>query len=1129
MPGYKITLDAFQKKMLDLLKKYEELNDEPFSSSIIALLRNIAVGYYSRYEKLIMKLKAPEAYYKEAFDSLTKEYNKKEKILDEKLRKEVLEIEEKYKEKKKALEDEIKEKEKEIHFEENDTLMDIEFFIMANEQNIELFEREYNENISRFNYQIQIAKESYQNNTLRYNEELEKELAILEDKHEKVLVDYDQDTERIVNHYKKNVEELNAVLAHKIDEFNKYQTQIKNQRVKESMELNDKIRDLMQIRNEKIQDAKYEYSRKQIEAQEDKESKRQEYQMESQKISKEFVLNMSALDDKISKLRDDYNQKVDHEKRTLNYKLLELKKEQEKELTAIYSTSNPSKKLVKSINQEYYNCKKLEKKNTDKTLKYLFQAYDRNLEKTNYQKKLLDLDRTYNIKYILENESYDNKKYQEINNGFENDMNLSVSLNNLDFNRQANELRKLNTLKTLKEEKEYDESDALHQIETEKLICQIKSIKYEIESFEEIQRLLHKYEDTKYQTTVNFKTVNNVLEVEKCKVLDVLNKSMYDLNVKASQMVLDTSKRSTELKNNEYEQKCKAKIQRNKLVLNTEQKLIQYQTECFIRDEKLEISVLNRNFFYELDSLGHNFLTDKFKLEYKKMMQHLSILSQFIQTLQYQSVEMIDCFYDNIVYRPEYAKIVRVFMNEYIGLMLNGCQRFTENFHSFVEDVIHERLDFEETLKYKGFYKNLENQYKEDLRLLLHKKKIIDEEFQDINNEIDNNKKMQFSLENDLDNKKRQIKPSKMGPSERNEINDLISQIKAIEVENQKFYKKSTVLNKELNHIDDQISQTNVSYSRQQDEIRKMQVTNARSYYELQKSLARHFASSFADFSLKLKNDEAINIDFQNYETNIKQRCDNYIGQLTTFLKDLYEIFHKFHDEEREAIIQSSEILNLGYQTDLEEIEEDAKAERLNAKNSYTREEALRNEEIEKFDREVILKEQSMKNAISNHENMIKLYTQSIQKEMDLANQTFYSEYYAICHNQKDVVEKQRLDMQRLANEHDINRAAIFTRFKKSKEQLKQNLDDYIISRNQILHHLPEAEKIQEKAIKEEAYKKHNELSQDYVDVKFQNQVTKKEIQRNMDLIKSAFQSKQMEIEREHKISRQREKKNSLY
>jgi hypothetical protein len=160
---------------------------------------------------------------------------------------------------------------------------------------------------------------------------------------------------------------------------------------------------------------------------------------------------------------------------------------------------------------------------------------------------------------------------------------------------------------------------------------------------------------------------------------------------------------------------------------------------------------------------------------------------------------------------------------------------------------------------------------------------------------------------------------------------------------------------------------------------------------------------------------------------------------------------------------------------------------------------------------------------------MIKKYTQDIQKQMYLANQTFYSDYYAICDNQRDIITKQRNDMQKLESDHEANRTAVFARFKKNKEQLKIMLQEYIVSRNEILHHLPEAEKMQEKAIKDEAYKKHNELAQNYVDVKAQNLTTKKEIQKNMDMIKTAFQSKQMEIEREHKISRQKEKKNSLF
>jgi uncharacterized ubiquitin-like protein YukD len=56
---------------------------------------------------------------------------------------------------------------------------------------------------------------------------------------------------------------------------------------------------------------------------------------------------------------------------------------------------------------------------------------------------------------------------------------------------------------------------------------------------------------------------------------------MYNLNVKSSKMVIDTSNKAIDLKNKEYEQKGIATIKRNRMVLNTEQKLVEYQIESF--------------------------------------------------------------------------------------------------------------------------------------------------------------------------------------------------------------------------------------------------------------------------------------------------------------------------------------------------------------------------------------------------------------------------------------------------------------------------------------------------------------------------------------------------------------------
>ena len=112
-----------------------------------------------------------------------------------------------------------------------------------------------------------------------------------------------------------------------------------------------------------------------------------------------------------------------------------------------------------------------------------------------------------------------------------------------------------------------------------------------------------------------------------------------------------------------------------------------------------------------------------------------------------------------------------------------------------------------------------------------------------------------------------------------------------------------------------------------------------------------------------------------------------------------------------------------------------------------------------------------MKFEISNHDQVVKKLAACIQEKMDLANQCFYQDYYAICENQKDIIHKQNEDIKSLEIEYQKNRAIIFDRFKKSKVQLKIMLKEYISSRNEILKHLPVAEKENSKAFRLDDYK----------------------------------------------------------
>ena len=504
----------------------------------------------------------------------------------------------------------------------------------------------------------------------------------------------------------------------------------------------------------------------------------------------------------------------------------------------------------------------------------------------------------------------------------------------------------------------------------------------------------------------------------------------------------------------------------------------------------------------------------------------LSLLSELIELVHYMQTCLMNILYDKTSNRPEYKMAVWGFINDVLAFIFQGYQRIISIFHDDTNKLIRERIEFEESLKYKGFYNNIEANYKEEYEDFLDRKEVYEKQAKDVSEELESNKSLLFALDNEIYSKRKALKNKPSNPQkERQEIFEATNKYKEIENENIILSKKLFALQKEINRIDNQIGTANLSYTRQQDEIKKMQLTNAQGYFELEKALERHVSSSIVDMNTRLKEQEISDEEFKDSIRIVQEKNEAFQRLSQSFIEGIYQIMNRFLNNEKEAIIKSANILEAGYKIDLAEMDRDDKNERVNAKATYLREEQARQEEITQFDKETQNTLNQLKFEISNHDQVVKKLAACIQEKMDLANQCFYQDYYAICENQKDIIHKQNEDIKSLESEYQKNRAIIFDRFKKSKVQLKIMLKEYISSRNEILKHLPVAEKENSKAFRLDDYKQNIELDERYVEVKAKSTSSMKEVLKNKDLIKAAFDSKQTEIERDHRLSRQKEKR----
>jgi hypothetical protein len=295
-------------------------------------------------------------------------------------------------------------------------------------------------------------------------------------------------------------------------------------------------------------------------------------------------------------------------------------------------------------------------------------------------------------------------------------------------------------------------------------------------------------------------------------------------------------------------------------------------------------------------------------------MGNLCILTEIITMIHYMETDLLKILYDNVSTRPEYKEVVWPFINELLSIIFLGYQRAL--FHDTTDTMIHERIEFEETLKCKGFYKNIEANYKGELSGFIDKKEYYLKQINDVSAQLENNKGLLFSLDNDLYARRKNDKRTGNYDSELKEIQDTTLQYHDVENENLRLSKKLLVLQKEVSRIDNQISQVNLSYTRQQDEIKKMQMTNAQSYFELEKSLERHISSSIADMNVKLREQDIDSNEFQNSISIVKDKNEAFLKLSLDFIEGVYQIMYRFSSNEQDAIIKSAEILEAGYKTD---------------------------------------------------------------------------------------------------------------------------------------------------------------------------------------------------------------------
>ena len=1121
----------FSNNFNEFINTFLELDDKaPFDNNLLELIKENFFAAYEHNSKVVNNLDDLLYNYSTEFKANMDLYHKGKNLLKDEIIEEKKNIVDKYEKKTLEIEKDMNKISEENERKKEAHKIDIDYFIISNNQNLDMFDIEHNENITRFNYQAENASLTYQTSISSNNSQLEKRLEKIKTDHSYSLIDFDVETNNIIKGYNDKIDETNTIISDSIKDFAKIQAAHKEQKYKEYVDLNDKIRKLVNETRKKNVEERSQYTKNQSVNQNEKDQKRNDYQLESQSISREFVLNMNDLNESMAKIRSDFNTNTENEKKDLQYKLLDLHKEQDKVISSIYFSNSDEKykrRQIRQKNKSYFSYSNLEKTQAEKTLNHLKKSFLLDSENNTYDKKVLELNRTYSLKSINEKELHDNKYYQELNNLDENDLNYKLAIINNDYNKAANLIRLDSTLKTIDIDKDFEKLDMLHQIELEKIITRAKKIKIDLDSVKKMYEIIHKNEDMKFQKTTNYLVVHNLLEIEKDRVLNEYNQMQHDLNVEKANELLNYSKTNIKLKNYKYKQLKYAEIAIEKAILENDLYILSHKNVINSHHEENEIktSVINNQF--KVDYLSSSVLDKRFNKELKAVNQIISMFIFSTNELTNIMFRILDIVFDNIIFRPEYHDIIKSFVDRLVKIGYDHFASLGESLIELIKKVISDRVQFEESFKFKVSYELVNSTYEQESTVLHKRKNELEELLDGYQNKINDFNALIFTIQNQIlyiKDPKNYALYDKVNAKKNLAI--LTNRMNSITAEANENIAKIEPLKLEIASVDSRIKQLDLDYNNKLSEIKRRQYYSALAYHNLQDDIINCIGEINKELVQLLLSQKDSKITSVNYESIINKKKDEVESAIGTFNTNIYEAINMFYTSEKKEQDDGLSSIKLEYKNSLDKVNQELEENLEIEKKKDIRNRKSLNHNIKRKHIQYANVEKKCDNIIKKNNYTHNKEANDIIERTSNATQKFYDELYAVCDNQKSIVDDYEETMKNLEQEYQDSIKKLVDDANGMKNRLDQELNSYITKRQNNISNIPEKTKLDKYNNQQETKRYNQDIDNNTAQAKLDFVEKRKELNNNIAQINITFGKNIVQINNERKIQLRREKKN---
>ena len=855
------------------------------------------------------------------------------------------------------------------------------------------FLNDYRETEKRLAFKNQSSKDYYNNCIKKYNNRLENELKNIDKAYSRLYINYDNDTKALITKYNRLIEDYNNQYKKLQKDKLDYITALNIESKESTINLNNEIRPLFDTKNKNIEERRAIYSKEQNTSNIEKENKRHDLHNESNRITKEFIVNVKAIDSKIEEYKKEYENNRESKINTTLYTILEDHKRLQFEVSELIN-QNDSLETKKLITLKYKLFSKRKEKleaKLDNELRILEVSFLKTLESEFLEKKRLEFEKNTIIKKLIEEENTLVKQYQEFNNKYEANLRYDEGKYKITYDINSSSIKHSHNIEQIKKKREKNIRLAEFDIELQKISYKIKMTEANLEITKELNSLIHEYEDKVYQKKKSFNTVFTMLEIERHKTLSEYNDNLYKLKLNEAKEEFRFNGNLSDLKNKIFEKDINNELEINEKYVDIE--ILSHNNEHDKNKLNSEIVIMNtkrKNFSY-LEEYKLLLQNELFNLDFKHVQIETTNYYLFLKLMCSSIFSIIEIVDKSIEAKKEIITELRNFFISLEICIIDYVKSIMKCYKDNIKAIIEDNR------------KNLENLYfnqkREKLKLKYDNDIIIQK-----NNIISNkNKADLLSDDNTEHNKKLYALKSKYNKTksilERWHIQKDINAITNIINRNDRKIKNYKT---NIQKIQKEIEKIKNNYLYAKNRINKTIDKELKSYKTLLEDIIEINSNLLTNINSVL-NEPYDSTDYVDYFSNLETKISNVINNLDKSLSSIYNVINDFKlkrylELEKKNITLKKNLRHNEHATSIEIREKE-----YNFDKKYK--ELFRNckNEINNCKKNNLISKMKSKEEIQNLRNEHDKATKILQQENKNLGANLYLSLYAVLENIKSI------------------------------------------------------------------------------------------------------------------------------